>query len=64
MSAFLILNFGSSYVSVSEASILANLTTVIFIVAGVVFENETFTLWQIVGAIIIIGSVYISSKNK
>ena len=62
--AFLILNFGSSYVTVSEASIFANLTTVISIVAGVVFVNETFTLWQVVGAIIIIGSVYISSKNK
>ena len=61
--AFLILNFGSSYVSVSEASIFANLTTVISIVAGVVFVNETFTLWQIIGAIIIIGSVYISSKK-
>lgn len=61
--AFLILNFGSSYVSVSEASIFANLTTVISIVAGVVFVNETFTLWQVVGAIIIIGSVYISSKK-
>lgn len=61
--AFLILNFGSSYVSVSEASIFANLTTVISIVAGVVFVNETFTLWQVAGAIIIIGSVYISSKK-
>ena len=62
--AFLILNFGSSYVSVSEASIFANLTTVISIVAGVVFVNETFTLWQVVGAVIIIGSVYISSKKE
>ena len=61
--AFLILNFGSSYVSVSEASIFANLTTVISIVAGVVFVNETFTLWQVAGAIIIIGSVYSSSKK-
>ncbi len=61
--AFLILNFGSSHVSVSEASIFANLTTVISIVAGVVFVNETFTIWQIVGAVIIIGSVYISSKK-
>ena len=61
--AFLILNFGSSHVSVSEASIFANLTTVISIVAGVIFVNETFTMWQVVGAIIIIGSVYASSRN-
>lgn len=62
--AFLTLNFGSSYVSISEASIFANLTTVISIVAGVVFANESFSAWQILGAIIIIGSVYISSVNK
>ena len=62
--AFLLLNFGSSYVSVSEASIYANLTTVISIVAGVLFVNETFTLWQMIGAIVIVGSVYISSKGN
>lgn len=61
--AFMTLNFGSSHISVSEASIYANLTTVISIVAGVVFVNETFTVWQIIGAIIIIGSVYVSSAN-
>ena len=63
MIAFMTLNFGSSHISVSEASIYANLTTVISIVAGVVFVNETFTIWQIIGAIIIIGSVYVSSAN-
>lgn len=62
--AFLLLNFGSSHVSVSEASIFANLTTVISIVAGVVFVNETFTLWQAIGAVVIVGSVYISSIGK
>lgn len=59
--AFLLLNYGSSYVSVSEASIFANLTTVISIVAGVLFVNEIFTVWQMIGAIIIVGSVYICS---
>lgn len=62
--AFLLLNFGSSYISVSEASIFANLTTVISIVAGVLFVNETFTLWQVIGAVIIVGSVYVSSIGK
>lgn len=62
--AFLFLNYGSSYVSVSEATIFANLTTVISIVAGVLFANEIFTLWQMIGAIIIVGSVYFSSRNK
>lgn len=61
--AFMVLNYGSSHVSVSEASLFANLTTVISIVAGVVVLHETFTLQQIIGAAIIIASVYISSAD-
>lgn len=59
--AFMVLNYGSSHVSVSEASLLANLTTVISIVAGVIVLHETFTMQQVIGAVIIIASVYISS---
>ena len=62
--AFMILNYGSSYVSVSEASLFANLTTVISIVAGIVIVHESFTVQQMIGALIIIGSVYIASMNK
>jgi len=61
--AFMVLNYGSSHVSVSEASLFANLTTVISIIAGVVVLHETFTLQQIIGAAIIIASVYISSAD-
>lgn len=61
--AFIALNFGSSHVSVSEASIFANLTTVISIIAGVVVLHESFTLQQVAGAVIIIASVYISSTD-
>lgn len=61
--AFMLLNFCSSYISVSEASIFANFTTVISIIAGVVIMHEAFTVTQIIGAVIIIGSVYISSMN-
>jgi drug/metabolite transporter (DMT)-like permease len=59
--AFMVLNYGSSHVSVSEASLFANLTTVISIVAGVIVLHETFTMQQVIGAVIIIASVYISS---
>ncbi len=62
--AFLLLNYGSSYVTVSEASIFANFTTVISIVAGVVFVNEKFTWPQIVGALVIVGSVYVVNMSK
>lgn len=61
VAAFMALNFGSSYIPVSQASIFANLTTVISIVAGVVILHESFTIQQIVGAVIILASVYIAS---
>lgn len=63
VAAFICLNWGTVRVSVSEASIFANLTTVISIVAGVVFLHESFSLFQIAGAAVIIGSVYVASRN-
>jgi len=61
VAAFMALNFGSSYIPVSQASIFANLTTVISIVAGVVILHERFTIQQVVGAAVILASVYIAS---
>ena len=62
--AFMILNFGSSYVSVSEASIFANLTTVISIGAGIFIVGESFTPWQLIGAAVIIGSLWICNRKE
>jgi len=59
--AFIALNYGSSGVSVTEASLFANLTTVISIVAGVVVLGESFSIQQIIGAVMIIGSVYLAN---
>lgn len=55
--AFLLLNFGSNHVSVSKATLMANSTTVISIVAGVIVLGENFQLGQVLGAVIIIVSV-------
>lgn len=62
--AFIVLNYGSSLISVSEASLFANLTTVISIAAGVVVLGESFTVQQIIGAVMIIGSVYIANVDS
>jgi drug/metabolite transporter (DMT)-like permease len=66
VTAFICLNYGAVRVSVSEASIFANLTTVISIVAGVVFLREPFS-WAALGftALILLGiwGVQRSSKN-
>lgn len=64
VTAFMILNYGSSYVTVSEASLFANLTTVISIVAGVLIVRESFTVQQVIGAVMIVGSVYVASVSK
>ncbi|MBR5789117.1 MAG: EamA family transporter, partial [Lachnospiraceae bacterium] len=63
--AFMLLNFASNHVTVTSATLVANLTTVISIFAGVVFLHESLTVLQIVGAVIIIGSVTIGTlKNQ
>lgn len=64
VAAFMALNFGSSYIPVSQASIFANLTTVISIVAGVVILHERFTVQQAIGAAVILVSVYVASVAK
>lgn len=61
--AFMVLNYGSSLISVTKASLFANLTTVISIVAGVVILGESFTVQQIIGAVLIIGSVYVANVD-
>lgn len=62
--AFMLLTYGTDHVSVSEASIFANLITVISIIAGVVVLNESFGMMQVIGAVIIVVSVYLSSVDK
>ena len=62
--AFICLNYGTVRVTVSEASIFANLTTVISIIAGVVFLHEVFTPFQIVGAVIILISVFFANRQQ
>lgn len=63
VAAFIALNWGTVRISIAEASIFPNLTTVISIIAGVVFLHESFTLYQIIGAIIILCSVYAGSRK-
>lgn len=60
--AFLLLNFGTNHVSVSQASLFANLSTVISIAAGILIMHETITPQQIAGAVIILVSVYFAGK--
>ncbi len=62
--AFVLLNYGSSRISVSQASLFSNSTTVISIVAGVVILRESFTIAQVCGAVIILICVYLANRQK
>lgn len=64
VAAFVCQNWGNNFVTVSEATLFANLTTVISIAAGVVFLGESFTVQQIAGAAAILISVYIANVKK
>lgn len=59
--AYLLLNYGNNYVSISQASLFVNLTTVISIAAGVLILRESFSVFQAIGALIILVSVYKAS---
>ncbi len=56
--AFLMLNHAMTYLDVAKASIFANITTIISIAAGVVILKESFGIYQVLGSVIIIASVY------
>ena len=60
VAAFIFQNWGNNYVTVSEATLFANLTTVISIFAGVIFLHEIFTVQQIIGALAILISVFVA----
>ncbi len=62
--AFVCQNWGNDNVNVSESTLFANVTTVVSIFAGVIFLHESFTVQQIIGAAIIIASVYIAESRK
>ena len=56
--AYFLLNFANAHLTVSEASLFSNVTTVVSVLAGVVLLKEPFGLWQIVGVAVILVCVY------
>lgn len=56
--AYFMLNFANAHLTVSEASLFSNVTTVVSVLAGVVLLHEPFGLWQIVGVVVILVCVY------
>ena len=60
--AFLMINYAMTYLDVSRIAIFGNITTVISILVGVIILKEHFGLYQMIGSIIIIGSVYVVNR--
>ena len=56
--AYFMLNYLLSQVEASRASVISNIATVISIIAGVVFINEPFYLFNVVGGIMILCGVW------
>lgn len=56
--AYMLLNYALTYITAGQTSIMANITTVVSIIAGVVFLKEPFTLRQMAASVIILVGVY------
>ncbi|QSX09252.1 DMT family transporter [Alkalibacter rhizosphaerae] len=56
--AFLMLNYAATHLSVVQATIFSNITTIVSILAGVLILKEDFGVFQLLGSVIIIISAY------
>lgn len=61
--AYGLLNFANSHLSVSETSLFSNVTTVVSVLAGVVLLKESFSVWQMLGVVIILVCVFVANVS-
>ena len=62
--AFLCLNFAMNHISVSKTTVFSNSCTVVTVLSGIILLDETFTLVQLLGVVIILVSVFGVSMAK
>lgn len=62
--AFLFSNYAISVVGANSASSFIGITTVVSIISGVLFLNESFTLMQSFGVVLVISGVYLANIKK
>lgn len=60
--AFFMLNYAVSHLDVASTAIFANVSTIISIFAGVFVLKESFGVYQIIGSVIILLSVYLINR--
>ena len=56
--AFLLLNYANTYLSVAKTTVFSNITTVVSLVAGILFLNEKCGIQMIVASVMIIIGVW------
>ena len=61
--AYFLLNSANAHLSVSEASLFSNITTVVSVLAGVLLLREPFGIWQILGVVLILVCVYAATAS-
>ncbi len=66
--AFLLLNYANTYLPVAKTTVFANVTTVVSVLAGIVFLKEKVTLLSVISILMIIVGVWgvqaLSVKNQ
>ena len=62
--AFFLSNVAIAKIGVNRTSSFIGVSTVVSIIAGAVLLHEVFTIWQIVGTVIIVTGVYIANYRK
>ena len=62
--AFFLFNVAISKIGVNRASSFIGVSTVVSIISGTISLNENFTIYQIIGAFVILSGVYIANTNK
>ena len=61
--AYGLLNFANSHLTVTETSLFSNVTTVVSVLAGVVLLKEPFSLWQVLGVVLILACVFAANVS-
>ncbi|WP_238886653.1 DMT family transporter [Clostridium sp. YIM B02551] len=56
--AYFLINFTLSKLEASRSSVFANISTIVSIVAGVVFLHESFHVYHVIGSIMILAGVW------
>ncbi len=61
--AFSCNNYSIATLGMTASATFSGVTTIVSVLAGVIFLGETFTLWQVIGMILIILGVFLANRT-